>query len=112
MIWINKRLPFKGFVAMAVFPFIFVRKENEYQFSTQVHNHEKTHFEQQKELLFLLFYVWYILEYIIKLFIYQSFNKAYKNISFEREANAHEKDPEYLKNRKLYSFIKYVFKTV
>ena len=45
-------------------------------------------------------------EYIIKLFIHGK--DAYRNLSFEREAYGNENDFEYLKNRKPYSWIKYL----
>lgn len=108
MIWINKRLPFKGYIAMAIFPFIFVRTESKDNFNDAVENHERIHFEQQKELIILLFYVLYIIEFIFKLFICKG--EGYKNISFEREAKAHQGDLNYLKNRRRFAFLKYLFK--
>ena len=106
MIWINKIIPIKGFIAMAIFPFIFVRKEYKDNFNNKILNHEKIHFEQQKEMFILLFYIWYLVEFLIKsIFI----GDGYKNLSFEREANKFENDFEYLKNRKRYSFIKFLW---
>nr|DAU35071.1 MAG TPA: hypothetical protein [Caudoviricetes sp.] len=32
------------------------------------------------------FYLWYIIEYLIRLIMYRDTKLAYKNISFEREA--------------------------
>jgi len=58
-----------------------------------------------KELLYVGFYLWYLIEWIILLFKYG--NKAYNNIKFEKEAYANEKDAKYLKNRKHYAFLKY-----
>jgi len=34
--------------------------------------------------------------------------KAYRNISFEREAYANESNPDYLTNRKFFSFFNYL----
>ena len=51
------------------------------------------------------FYVWYVLEWLIRLFMR---GNAYRNISFEREAYANEANPEYLKNMKWGSWLKYL----
>lgn len=108
MLWINKRIPTKGFIAMALFPFIFVRDDLRHKFNKSVETHERIHFEQQKELGLILFIVWYILEWFIKLF--SATGSAYRNLSFEREAKANQKDNNYIKSRKRYSFIKYLIK--
>ena len=102
---VSKHLPFKGYRAMAIFPFLFIREEYKDDITEQVINHESIHFQQQKEMLIIPFYVWYIIEFIIKFFIYKS---AYKNISFEREAYSNADNLEYLKTRKWYSFFKYI----
>ena len=36
----------------------------------------------------ILFYVWYVIEYIIRLLLYRNHYRAYRNIVFEREAVA------------------------
>lgn len=103
---INNIVPIKGYVAMTIWPFIFARKElNKY-----VLNHEEIHGEQQKELLIVIFYITYVLEYIIKLCITFDHDRAYKSISFEQEANRHEHDLNYISTRHHYAWIKYVFK--
>lgn len=57
-----------------------------------------------KELLWIPFYIWYIIEYIIRLFCYKfDTDKAYRQIWFEQEAYKYEKDLDYLKNRKCYA---------
>ncbi len=71
-------------------------------------NHERIHLRQQAELLILPFYVWYVLEYFVRLLAYKNKKEAYRNISFEREAYANESDPDYLKHRKFWSFLKYL----
>lgn len=76
-------------------------------------NHELIHTMQQIEMVFILFYLWYGVEYLVRLIQYKGDSmKAYYSISLEREAYANEKNPNYKKNRKPYSWIKYlVFKT-
>lgn len=71
-------------------------------------NHEKIHTAQQKELLFLPFYALYILEWLIKLPLYRSFNRAYMNLSFEREAYTHGHDLTYLGRRRPYSWLRHL----
>jgi hypothetical protein len=73
-----------------------------------IKTHETIHIKQQQELLVIPFYIWYITEWFIKLFIYGK--GSYKNISFEREANNNESNPDYLKTRKFWAFFKYIFK--
>lgn len=102
----NNIIPFKGFSAISLFGFIFIRKEA--VITDRMINHEKIHFFQQLELLFVLFFIFYLIEFVIKLFIYKNFKIAYLNISFEREAYLNDNDYWYLNNRKLFNFIKYI----
>ena len=54
------------------------------------------------------FYIVYLLEWFIKIFKYWNFHKTYRNISFEKEAYVNQDDIDYLKNRKHFSWIKYI----
>ena len=72
-------------------------------------NHETIHFQQQLELLVIPFYILYILEYFLKFFFYFSITKAYRNISFEREAFNNQDNFKYLETRKRYNWIKLIF---
>lgn len=102
----NNVLPFKGYKAMALWPFVFVRsKYEDGGMADKDIRHETIHFKQQEELLVIPFYVWYLCEWIIRLF--QKGN-AYRNISFEQEAYANEKDETYLSHRKHYAWINYI----
>jgi hypothetical protein len=69
-------------------------------------NHECIHWEQQKEMFGLFFYIWYLLEWVIKLFRYG--RKSYNNISFEREAYKNASNKDYLLTRKRFAWIKYI----
>lgn len=97
-------------------------------------NHESIHIKQQQEIIipsfviliilnfivgfvswwlipvlgYLSFYVWYVLEWVFKLFKYGT--DSYRNISFEREAYINETNPDYLKTRIRWNFFKYIFK--
>lgn len=92
MIIHNDLIPFKGYKAMCLWPFIFVR--NEVNFNDVDLNHEKIHWRQQIELLVIPFYIIYLIEWIFK---------GYKNISFEKEAYSNEDNLNYLKTRKWYN---------
>ena len=124
----NNIIPFKGYKAMALWPYIFVRKGAD--FGAVEQNHECIHLHQQVEttiagaviaLIMLLagagwwslmplglFYELYGIEFVIKLFT-KGFNgdKAYRNISFEREAYTNEADKNYLDNRQGFAWLEY-----
>ena len=63
-------------------------------------NHERIHTAQQRELLFICFYIFYLAEWLIRYFQYGNWYKAYMNISFEKEAYANGQNLDYLQNRK------------
>lgn len=99
-------IPFKGFSAITLWPFVFVRKDARMDATTI--RHETIHGEQQKELLIVLFYLWYLAEWLVKWIYYRNRTTAYKNISFEREAYANQYDAAYLDVRSHFSFLKYI----
>lgn len=113
MIIIKSERFFKWFTGkwvrgIAIYPFIFY-KHKELRKNKAFINHESIHIRQQFELLILPFYIWYFVEYGIRLIQYKgNQNEAYLNISFEREAYANEDNLDYLKNRKFWSFTLYL----
>ncbi|WP_109683226.1 hypothetical protein [Xanthomarina spongicola] len=106
MILFSKYMVPKGYSGITIFPFVILRHYSLKQDSVLI-NHEKIHLKQQLELLVLPFFIIYSFEFLIRLFQYKSWNLAYKQISFEREAYVNEKDLNYLKSRSFWSFIKY-----
>lgn len=78
----NNIIPFPGFAAINLFGVIFARKKCRPLSETTV-NHEAIHTEQMKELLYVGFYLCYLAEWIVRLFMK---GNAYRNISFEKEA--------------------------
>lgn len=92
---------------MAIFPFVLLR-DKKIQENAILINHEKIHLRQQAELLILPFYIWYVAEYLLRLIAYRDRNKAYRNISFEREAYTEETNSNYLNSRPLWNFIKFI----
>ena len=96
----------KGYRSITIFPFIFLLHKGDRENRVLV-QHEKIHIRQQLELLVLFFYVWYFVEFLIRYVQYKNWNRAYRNISLEREAYANEKDLYYLKKRPFWRFLKY-----
>lgn len=98
----NKIIPFDGYKAMTIWPFVFVRSE----LSEIDMNHEKIHGRQQVEMLCLLFFIWYGVEYLLRA-VFGGYNPG-KNVSFEREAYDKDIDLNYLKHRRFWAFLKYI----
>lgn len=97
----NKIIPFKGFKAINLFGIIFARHR---LFEADL-THEQIHTRQMREMLYIPFYIWYVIEWLIKLIWYHSFHKAYRNIKFEKEAYMYQYNKAYLTYRKHYSWI-------
>jgi len=107
MLIIFPQLIAKSFCAVTIYPFVFLKNEQSKRDYVLL-NHEYIHLRQQKELFWLVFFIWYGLEYLVKLLYYRNAYLAYKNISFEREAYYYENDLDYLKNRTAFSFMKFI----
>ncbi|WP_395066088.1 hypothetical protein [Flavobacterium sp.] len=102
-----KYLTPRGFRGLTFYPFVFLADKND-KLNKVFLNHEKIHIRQQLELLIIPFYVWYLLEYLFRLVQYKDKFSAYKNISFEREAYANEKDLDYLNSRSFWRFLQFI----
>lgn len=97
----NNIIPFKEFAAINLFGILFIRKG--IKIDDKLINHEQIHTAQMKELGYIFFYIWYIIEWFILTFKYKK--KAYWNIRFEKEAYQNEDNLDYLKERKHYNYI-------
>jgi len=104
---VNRFLLRKNFMGITLWPFVIL-KNKQLKENNVFLNHERIHLRQQGELLVLLFYVWYVTEFVVRLFQYQNRHHAYRNISFEREAYTNEKDLQYLNRRSFWSFLQYI----
>lgn len=104
---VSKYLIPKGYRGMTIFPFVIIKNFFDKDNKVLV-NHEKIHIRQQIELLILPFFLIYFLEYLFRLIQFQDRNKAYRNISFEREAYANERNLDYLKTRPFWKFKNYI----
>jgi len=107
MILVSKYIIPKGYNGIVLYPFIFLKDVKQKKDMVLLH-HERIHMAQQKELLVLFFYLWYGVEFLIKLLIHKNWNTAYRNISFEREAYAKENELGYIKKRPNWAFLKYL----
>ena len=104
----NKYLPPGNFHGINLFGIVFVQRRwgrfNDYQV-----NHEGIHTLQQVEMLFVFFYVWYLVEYVVRLFLCRfDTDWAYRSISFEQEAYANEHNLDYRRHRRFYAWAHYL----
>lgn len=101
----NSWFPFGRHKAINIFGFLFTKGD----LSEVEINHEKIHTVQQKELLWIPFYILYVFEYLlVRLFSWCNHSYAYHDISFEEEAFRNENNSEYLKTRKYYSWFPFL----
>lgn len=103
----NNIIPFKGYKAINLFGVLFVR--NGKKMSDEDLNHEAIHTAQMKELAYVFFYLWYVIEWLIRLCLnkFQG-HKAYRAISFEREAYYNQSYLKYLNERLHYTWLDYL----
>jgi hypothetical protein len=100
----NNIIPPKSFLACTIWPFIFCRRK----LHDMDLNHEIIHAEQQEEMLILPFFIWYGIEWLIRLIIYRNTFEAYRNISFEQEAYLNQHQAWYTSERCHFAWIKYL----
>lgn len=101
----NNIIPFDGFAAINICGYVFTKKNS---LSDVTLNHEEIHTLQMKELWYIGFYLIYLIEWLVYLCMGNSSNNAYHKISFEQEAYAFEKDPNYPSKRKPYKWIDFL----
>lgn len=97
----NKVIPINGYKCVNLFGVLFVREGC--TMTATDYNHEAIHTTQMKELLYVPFYLLYVLEWLWYLIRLHDTRAAYRAISFEREAYAHEGEADYLKTRKKFN---------
>lgn len=98
----------KGFTAVCIWPFVFIRPGTDISVRKDLLNHERIHARQQLEMLWVFFFILYLIEYLVKLIRYRDHHKAYSSLAHEKEAYANDSDPGYLHKRKPYSWLKYL----
>lgn len=100
--WLPASFPY---AMIAIIPgVILVRKG--YAPSAQAIRHEQIHHQQQKEMLVVFFYLWYGIEFLVRLVWLRNWHKAYRRISFEREAYNESWRP--VSERKKFNWTKYL----
>ena len=123
----NKFIPFKGFYAITIIKWIFVREEykcfNKSSIYNKMINHESIHEQQILDFtpkMFpswlrytigsICFYLLYGLEWLFKLIPCLITKKsAYRSLCAEQEAYENEKNFDYIKNRSKLSWLKKIF---
>ncbi len=107
MILVSKYFVPKGYDGITLYPFVFLKYEQQKQNEVLL-NHERIHIIQQKELLVLFFYIWYVIEFFIRLLVCKNWSIAYKNISFEQEAYNNQPNLMYIQKRPIWAFLRYI----
>lgn len=105
----NRFIPFGTYWAINLFGVVFAKRQQGELGSVEC-NHEFIHTLQQRELLFLGFYLLYLVEWGIGLLRYRDRHVAYRNISFEREAYAHQDDMNYARLRPRFGWARFLMK--
>ena len=104
MIIRNKVFPFGRYAAINICGLIFSKVHP----TQRLLRHEHIHTLQQIEMLFVFFYLWYGAEWFVNLLRYRNLHRAYRNISFEREAYACEHILDYPRHRRFWAWIRYL----
>lgn len=134
--WLAKHILLAGYSTITLMAWVFT-KLNKEEVQQSTINHECTHARQWIELTVvsglliwiallvwdysacwlvlsaLTFYVWYVLEYLVRRFIGIFRNgkngqkAAYRLVSFEQEARLAEKDNNYLENSTYFAWLRF-----
>lgn len=94
-----KRLP-RSFYAINLFGIVFATGT----MNAEEINHERIHTAQERELGYIIFYIWYCIEWLILLLRFRNGMKAYYSIRFEKEAYRHQHELDYLARRRHYRY--------
>ena len=114
----NRWIPFEGYKAITIGPWIFCKPHT--VLTLQEQQHEEIHWEQEKELLIVGFYVLYLLLFVWELLRCcvqmnrgsspkghrrSLWKRAYRSIAFEREAYYNEGVQFYVRHRRHYAWL-------
>lgn len=102
----NDYIPFPGYKCVNLCGILFVRTGA--RIGAVDLAHEEIHSRQVLELFVIGFYVWYLIEWFIKLIRYGDPWVAYRDLGFEKEAYYRQTDPGYLSWRPRFAFWDYV----
>ena len=104
--FVNSHIPLKGFSCMYLFGILFIRKGS--NVSAYTINHESIHQQQAREMLYIIFYLWYAVEWLIRFIRSGNARQAYYDISLEREAYYNMFDLDYTDWRRHYAWTQYL----
>ncbi|MCH4147760.1 MAG: hypothetical protein LKG25_05225 [Prevotella sp.] len=99
----NHILPPKHYDAINILGVLLCRKGT--TLTAELIQHERIHTAQMLETGIIGFYLWYLIEWLIRL---PMKGRAYARISFEQEAYRHMDDLNYLLHRRPYAWWKYI----
>lgn len=102
----NKYIPFGRFWATNLFGFVFCRVDKG-KLTEKAKNHEYIHSLQQRELGYIGFMILYNLEWICRFAMCRNFMKAYRALTFEREAYDNEANLDYAAQRSTFAWWRY-----
>jgi hypothetical protein len=97
---------FNYYTGLSFFIFIWICKLTKDEI--RLVRHEKIHFLQQVEMLFLFHWILYAFYYIVARAKGHGHYAAYRNNPFELEAYANESDVTYLKTRRVFAWVRYI----
>ena len=103
----NNIIPFGSFRAINLCGVVFAKRKFGELDKVDV-NHESIHTWQQLEMLVVFFYLWYVIEWLVRLCVYRDAMRAYYNISFEREAYLNQGNLDYRNRRRPWAWIGYL----
>lgn len=104
-IYTRKKI-FNYYTGLSFFIFIWIMRQSHDQ--RQLVRHEKIHFWQQVEMLFIFHWVFYALFYLAGRLGGQCHYIAYRYNPFELEAYNHDPETDYLRRRPPFAWVRYV----
>ena len=102
----TRRKIFNYYTGLSFFIFIWITRQPHDQ--TQLVRHEKIHFWQQVEMLFIFHWIFYAFFYVVSRLNGHGHYIAYRYNPFEIEAFDNDYDAEYLLKRRPYAWVKCV----
>jgi hypothetical protein len=108
-IYTRKKI-FNYYTGLSFFIFIWITRQPHDQ--TQLVRHEKIHFWQQVEMLFIFHWFFYAFFYVFGRINGQCHYVAYRYNPFEIEAFNHDPDVHYLEKRKPFAWVRFVGESV
>lgn len=103
----TRHFPPGRYIAINLFGVLFTKRK---PVAATVLNHESIHTAQMRELCYVGFYALYVLEFAVRLLLSWRWHRAYRAVSFEREAYLHQSDPTYaVHGRRPYAWVRFLW---